>query len=45
VGGIEVARSDDFAFDTDEIVFRVSMRVWGDLGQSANVKYFIGNAA
>lgn len=45
VGGIEVARSDDFAFDTDEVVWRVSMRVWGDLGQSANVKYFIGNAA
>jgi HK97 family phage major capsid protein len=42
VGGIEVARSDDFAFDTDEIVFRVSMRVWGDLGQSANVKFFRG---
>jgi HK97 family phage major capsid protein len=44
VGGIEVARSDDFAFDTDEVVWRVSMRVWGDLGQSANVKHFIGNA-
>jgi len=42
VGGIEVARSDDFAFDTDEVVWRVSMRVWGDLGQSANVKYFEG---
>lgn len=45
VGGIEVARSDDFAFDTDEVVWRVAMRVWGDLGQSANVKHFIGNAA
>jgi len=44
VGGIEVARSDDFAFDTDEIVWRVSMRVWGDLGQSANVKHFIGGS-
>jgi HK97 family phage major capsid protein len=44
VGGIEVARSDDFAFDTDEVVWRVSMRVWGDLGQSANVKYFAGGA-
>jgi HK97 family phage major capsid protein len=42
VGGIEVARSDDFAFDTDEVVWRVSMRVWGDLGQSANVKFFRG---
>lgn len=45
VGGIEVARSDDFAFDTDEVVWRVSMRVWGDLGQSTNVKHFIGNEA
>jgi len=44
VGGIEVARSDDFAFDTDEVVWRVSMRVWGDLGQSANVKYFEGGS-
>jgi HK97 family phage major capsid protein len=45
VGGIEVARSDDFAFDTDQIVWRVAIRVWGDLGQAANVKHFIGNAA
>jgi HK97 family phage major capsid protein len=45
VGGIEVARSDDFAFDTDEVVWRVAIRVWGDLGQAANVKHFIGNAA
>jgi len=45
VAGIEVARSDDFAFDTDEVVWRVAVRIWGDLGQSANVKHFIGNAA
>jgi HK97 family phage major capsid protein len=45
VGGIEVARSDDFAFDTDEVTWRVAIRIWGDLGQSANVKHFIGNAA
>lgn len=45
VGGIEVARSDDFAFDTDEVVWRVSMRIWGDLGQSANVKTFRGAAS
>jgi HK97 family phage major capsid protein len=44
VGGIEVARSDDFAFDTDEVVWRVSVRIWGDLGQSANVKFFRGAA-
>jgi HK97 family phage major capsid protein len=45
VGGIEVARSDDFAFDTDEVVWRVSVRIWGDLGQSANVKTFRGAAS
>jgi HK97 family phage major capsid protein len=44
VGGIEVARSDDFAFDTDEVVWRVSVRIWGDLGQSGNVKFFRGAA-
>lgn len=42
VGGIEVARSDDFAFDTDEVVWRVSMRVWGDLGQPGSVVAFEG---
>jgi HK97 family phage major capsid protein len=45
VGGIEVARSDDAYFNTDEVGFRVTLRMWGDLGQSDAVKYFIGNAA
>jgi len=45
VGGIEVARSDDAYFNTDEVGFRVTMRIWGDLGQSDAVKYFAGNAA
>jgi HK97 family phage major capsid protein len=45
VGGIEVARSEDAYFASDEIGVRLTMRVWGDLGQSAAVKYFIGNAA
>lgn len=45
VGGIEVARSDDAYFAEDEVGFRVTIRVWGDLGQSDAVKYFIGNAA
>ena len=45
VGGIEVARSDDAYFASDEIGVRLTIRVWGDLGQSAAVKYFIGNAA
>lgn len=45
VGGIEVARSDDAYFADDEVGFRVTLRLWGDLGQSDAVKYFIGNAA
>lgn len=45
VGGIEVARSDDAFFTSDEVGFRVTIRVWGDLGQADAVKHFIGNAA
>jgi HK97 family phage major capsid protein len=45
VGGIEVARSDDAYFSSDEVGFRVTIRVWGDLGQADAVKHFIGNAA
>jgi HK97 family phage major capsid protein len=45
VGGIEIARSDDAYFESDEIGFRVTLRLWGDLGQADAVKYFIGNAA
>ena len=40
--GIEVARSDDYAFANDLVTFRASIRVDGDLGQSENVKYFVG---
>ena len=45
VGPIEIARSDDAYFNTDEVGFRVTLRMWGDLGQSEAVKHFIGNAA
>jgi HK97 family phage major capsid protein len=44
VGGIEVARSDDAYFNTDEVGFRATIRVWGDLGQSGAFKYFKGGA-
>lgn len=40
VGGIEIARSDDAYFENDEIGFRATIRVWGDLGQSGAFKYF-----
>ena len=40
VGGIEIARTDDRYFETDEVGFRATIRIWGDLGQSAGVRYF-----
>lgn len=45
VGGIEIARSDDAYFAHDQIGFRCTARIWGDLGQSAAVKYFAGGTA
>ena len=45
VGGIQVARSDDAYFNTDEVGFRVTLRLWGDLGQATAVKHFVGGAA
>ena len=45
VGGLEIARSDDAYFDTDEVGFRGVVRIWGDLGQSAAVKHFVGGTA
>ena len=45
VGGIKLDRSDDFAFSTDLITFRATMRVDGNLPQTSHVKHFIGNAS
>jgi HK97 family phage major capsid protein len=45
VGGVEIARSDQFAFDQDLVTFRAVVRLDGDLGQSANVKHFVGGTA
>jgi HK97 family phage major capsid protein len=42
VGGIEVARSDDAFFTSDEIAFRVQIRISGDLSQADAVKWFGG---
>jgi HK97 family phage major capsid protein len=44
-GGLEIARSDDAYFASDEVGVRATLRVWGDIGQSAAIKTFIGNAA
>ena len=45
--GIEVARSDDYAFANDLITFRAAIRLDGALGGGGSdaVKHFIGNAA
>jgi len=45
--GVEVARSDDYAFANDLVTFRASMRVDGDLGGGGSdaVKHFVGGAS
>jgi len=43
-GGIQVATSTDYAFNTDVTTFRVMMRVDGDLTHQSHVKYFKGAA-
>lgn len=44
-GGIRFDRSDDYAFANDLVTFRASVRLDGDLPQTAAVKYFIGAAS
>lgn len=44
-GGIRFDRSDDFAFANDLVTFRASVRIDGDLPQTAAIKYFIGGAS
>ena len=44
-GGLEIARSEDAYFASDEIGVRATIRVWGDIGQSSAIKYFIGGTA
>ena len=46
VNGIRFERSDDFAFNTDQVTFRAIIRGDGLLiDQTGAVKHFIGNAA
>lgn len=44
-GGIEITRSDEAYFTTDQIAFRARILVDGALGQSAAVKTFQGGAS
>jgi len=43
-GGIQVAQSADYAFNTDVTTFRVIARADGDLANADAVKYFAGSA-
>jgi HK97 family phage major capsid protein len=44
-GGLQVATSADYAFNTDVTTFRVTMRVDGNLTHAGHVKYFKGAAS
>ena len=44
-GGVQVATSTDYAFNTDVTTFRVMMRVDGDLTHASHIKYFKGAAS
>jgi HK97 family phage major capsid protein len=44
-GGVQVATSTDYAFNTDSTYFRVMMRVDGDLTHASHIKYFKGGAS
>jgi HK97 family phage major capsid protein len=45
-GGVRFERSDDFAFDSDQVTFRAIIRADGELAdQTGSVKLFVGNAA
>lgn len=45
VGGIRLDRSDDYAFNSDLITFRATMRIDGNLPQTSHVKRFTGAAS
>jgi len=45
VGGIRLDRSDDYAFNTDLVTFKATMRVDGNLPQSSHIKFFKGAAS
>ena len=46
VGGIQVRRSDDFAFTNDLVTFKATLRTDGDLIDATGaIKHFIGNAS
>jgi HK97 family phage major capsid protein len=45
VRGVDIARSDEFAFSADLVTFRATLRIDGDLPQTGAVKFFVGGTA
>lgn len=44
-GGIQMDRSDEFAFNAGLVTYRSQLRVDGNLPQASHVKYFVGAAS
>jgi len=44
-GGLQVASSADYAFNTDTVTYRFTMRVDGDLTHASHVRHFVGGAS
>lgn len=44
-GGLQLDRSDEYAFNAGLVTFRAQIRVDGNLPQTSHVKYFIGGAS
>jgi HK97 family phage major capsid protein len=44
-GGLQIAQSQDYAFNTDVTTFRVTMRVDGNLTHAGHIKFFRGAAS
>ena len=45
VGGLKLDRSDEYAFNQGLVTFRATMRVDGNLPQTAHIKHFVGAAS
>ena len=44
-GGLQVASSTDYAFNTDVVTYRFLIRIDGDLTHASHVRHFVGGAA
>jgi len=44
-GGLQVASSADYAFNTDTVTYRFTMRVDGNLTHAGHVRHFVGGAS